>query len=977
MKRLKNRTGGNRRSSVCLCGWIAAVLFLAGIDGAAQVQIDARNYMLQKRKKMEKLEAPRFADNMFVSAGIGTEFLLGGPATGLSSGHRLGFTSRIYVGKWFTPVSGVRIGLNWGYLPTEWYEGRITRHVGLGGISADYLMNISGLAGGFDRARFFELIGLAGLSYQGSVRHSSWYNTGGIHIGFQGKFNLSPLFDVFIEPKVSWYSDGIDRRDSWRNYDPAASVMIGMNYKVVPVALHKTTDKFENLTFGDHTFFSAGIGVQFLNTGGNRSRLLSSLGPVATVSAGKWFTSVSGARISVMGGMSRWKKTRAGNVYLKTAGVQADYLLNLSSAFAGYDRNRGFELFGIAGINYNNVQRYREHTHSVGLGVGVQGNIRLTENTDLFVEPRLMVFNKEFAGGETFKGMDVYSTLNIGVTYNMATPAYRKNAEKFESGAFSDHLFVSLAGGINAVISNTKYGLSWGELIQPRFALGLGKWFTAASGLRLQVEAGRIGTRTPAFVKHHYKHVYAGVDYMLNISNLMGGYRTDRWFEMIGLAGVNLSVRSGREKRWLVGGEIGLQGLFNITPQFGIYVEPQLRIYDNDFAYGDAGFIKADALGAVMFGINYRLRGYGGEKERASFKENGDGEYFISFSGGTTTLLKRKTIRKNRGMQGRWGGEGAVAVGHWFTPLSGWRIGVSLGNVPLGKQFDIQYASVNADYLFNLNTFFAGYTSDPLFQASAFAGISLGGSYGKSELSFIPGLHAGLQGAFNVSSSLALFIEPRLSIYTDKFDHTKSVYRSDMTASIVLGLNYKLKRNREKDGSDRKGPAPVENMFISAAVGPGLYNRSVMADQAFGEKVGVSAEVAVGKWLTHVSALRLGLTSHTVSVSRVQPRDYTFMGLGLDYLCNFTSLIQGYKQDRRFDLIGVAGINVNWGVNGCKAKGIAGGVIGVQARFNVYKNLALYLEPRAGIYGDKIDKLTFPAKVDATADLFIGAMYKF
>lgn len=957
--------------------WFVFIFLFAFISGEAQEQINALDYMLQKRKKLEKLESPRFADNMFVSAGIGTEFLIGGPATGLAFDKRLGYNGRFYVGKWFTPVSGLRLGINWGYLPVERYSPDITRRVGLTGVSADYLMNISGLGSGFDRNRFFELIGIVGIGFQGSVRYGSWQNVVAGHVGFQGKFNLSPLFDVFIEPKISIYSDGMDRGSSWRSYDPTASLLIGLNYKVVPVSLHKQGDKFANPTFGDNTFFSAGVGAQLLFSGENYKNFGNSLGPTAVISAGKWFTSVSGLRLSLTGGISRWRSTYRGAVYVKTMGVQADYLLNLSTAFGGYDRNRGFEFFGVAGLNFNDVKRIHDHTRAFGVGLGVQGNIRLSENTDLFIEPRLNFFNSGFGSGVTFRDIDLLGTVNVGLTYNMATPAYRRSAEKFRSGSFADNMFIAVSAGPDAIISTTKYGLNWGEVVNPKVALHIGKWFTGASGVRLTIEGGTVGTRTPQFVKHRYKQAFAGADYLLNISNLMSGYRTDRWFELIGLAGISVSVRSGLEKRWLVGGEVGLQGLFNITSRFGLYLEPQFRVYENAFAYGNAGFMKADALGALMIGAHYRLRGYNGSKERDTFRENGHNEYFISFSGGTSTLMKRKTIRGNRGVSGRWGGEGAIAVGHWFTPLSGWRVGLSIGEAPLGKHQDIQYAAANFDYLFNLNTFFAGYQPHPLFQASALAGISVGGSYGKSEFSFVPGLHVGLQGAFNVSSSLALFIEPRLSVFTDKFDHTESVYNSDMTASVVLGLNYKLKHNKKKGAGDSKGAPFNENLFVSAAVGPGLYNRSVAGDLPLGEKIGVSAEIAVGKWFSHVSALRIGLTSHTVSVSRLTPRDYTFMGLEAAYLCNVSSWIQGYQEDRIFDLVGVAGVNVNWGVNAYKAKGIFGGTLGVQARFNVNRRLSLYLEPRAGIYGDKIDKKTFPAKVDATADLLIGAMYKF
>ena len=75
---------------------------------------------------------------------------------------------------------------------------------------------------------------------------------------------------------------------------------------------------------------------------------------------------------------------------LKTVGLRADYLLNFNTAFGGYNRNRLFEVVGVAGVEGVYAKKSMDKAAIVpGVGIGLQGNLRLTKDLDFYVEPRM------------------------------------------------------------------------------------------------------------------------------------------------------------------------------------------------------------------------------------------------------------------------------------------------------------------------------------------------------------------------------------------------------------------------------------------------------------------------------------------------------------------------------------------------------------------------------------------------------------
>ena len=176
--------------------YVAVAIFLMLAVTLRAQDYGALQYMLQKRPANEKFESNRFNEHLFFSAGIGPYSLL----TSGDSQDGMGMTAHLFMGKWITPVHGLRIGVNLGYLSSGIYDSKIK----MGGGSLDYLLNMSSLAYGYNANRCFELVGIAGIeagyskvgdNSDRSEKYPDLKGGGqlyyGAHLGLQGNVRLS------------------------------------------------------------------------------------------------------------------------------------------------------------------------------------------------------------------------------------------------------------------------------------------------------------------------------------------------------------------------------------------------------------------------------------------------------------------------------------------------------------------------------------------------------------------------------------------------------------------------------------------------------------------------------------------------------------------------------------------------------------------------------------------------------------------
>lgn len=109
---------------------------------------------------------------------------------------------------------------------------------------------------------------------------------------------------------------------------------------------------------------------------------------------------------------------------------------------------------------------------------------------------------------------------------------------------FQKHFFLNLQGGAQYTLGEAKFK----DLISPNAQLGLGYQFSPVFGMRLQGNAwqskgGWNGYGDPAITKDYkWKYVAPGLDFMFNLSNLIGGYNPFRVLSVTAFVGGGANI---------------------------------------------------------------------------------------------------------------------------------------------------------------------------------------------------------------------------------------------------------------------------------------------------------------------------------------------------------------------------------------------------------------------------------------------------
>lgn len=933
-------------------------------------QMNALDYRLQKRPKSEKFDNPKFMDNTFLSVATGPQFNF----LAEKEGFEVGPTIRYYFGKWFTPVIGARFGLDMSFLYDRSWET-----FGLFGFNLDYMANITAFARGYNPDRLFELYGIAGVTYKRSFQYGNGKHVYGGVAGFQGSFTISPLVDLYIEPKVSLVNDSYNdsRKEQRRKFDLIPEVTIGATYKMVPDAKRKTTE-FTNTSFKDNLFFTTAFGVQRVT-----SRLMdlkdnNYAGFSGMLGFGGWFNGVHGIRLSALAGFAPYISSESGvssSTKLINGVGRADYLVNYSNLFGGYNESRIFKLIGTFGLELAGT-RYEDTSWNLagGIGLGLQGAFRVSPTVDLFMEPRMSFYNKTYTHGINNR-FDSVASMLFGVTYHSSDNEYRKDNDVFAHKSKTDHMFVTASAGMGATYSRYDQNLSGGESLAYRFNIGFGKWFTKNSGLQISGGALLFGTRNPntdANEPYRARTLTLGADYLLNMTNVVAGYREDRLFEVIAGAGASAIYHHSTFYPAL---QTFLRGNFNLKNNWSVYVEPHAlwsptrRVFTNTISTRKAMVMTANV------GTSYTMRGY----DAASYQEFSATEgkrLFFSLGAGISGNLDNRLFSDTKF---RVGPIGLLSVGSWASPVLGWRVNVMAEKLNGTTNYeDISHAGLEADVLFNFMNAALGYKPYRLFDLNLTAGVHAGFAVVNHSMRFIPGVKGSLQGVFNITPKVGVYVEPQLAVYLNKFDGAN---KQKTNVALSAGLIYTM--NKAERGNSIASSDMENKNIISLYGGLGLYGNTLMSkyEGKFSDKMTYSGGLAYGRWITPVHGLRLNAEYNHIQ----KPYQYIGKKMGVaaarvDYMLNLTNLITGYEPQSRFGAVIFAGAGVAMPVVGEDVKEIKPtytAAFGLKANVRITDNIDFYLEPRGVFYGDKIDNYKSNAGFDATAMLLAGFDFKF
>lgn len=516
------------------------------------------------------------------------------------------------------------------------------------GIDADHLLNLSSFVGGYDPARFFETSLLTGIGLHSTSLTDERKVAADAHVGFQFKFHPGSFVDFYVEPRFGIATMGLTHSKeagNWHNYDLLYGVQVGMNYRFKAWNPTKLKRRLADSRWTDDTFVSLGMGGQWqMSDLTSEMGSLKSLGPAVQLSAGKWMSPYIGLRASLFGAADTWHQqvippveaaedqpAVEGDAFYEATtymGARLEAMLNVMELFAKDSRTRPFGLNLLAGGEVGCLKKLN-HDRPSGAGfTGVTGALqlkyRLFPEVSLFVEPRLSANYYTMRGNETYEGRPIKShftdklmSVSLGVEVNRASEEDRL-ARSLRRDEWKRSFFVSAGGGLSAPVQLKRYELK--RAFSYAASAAVGAYLTPLSGVRLgadftpfEVDLKGAGLK--------YNMASGSLDYLLNLTTLMGGFDPDRRCQVHLLAGVVGSMRlkpatdkpasadtpdtpepdtpdapgtrtatiNGVEvpdnlvkSRFFMGGELGLHITHRVMPRLSVYVEPKVRLYGNE-----------------------------------------------------------------------------------------------------------------------------------------------------------------------------------------------------------------------------------------------------------------------------------------------------------------------------------------------------------------------------------------------------------
>ncbi|MDE7438308.1 MAG: hypothetical protein K2M93_07465 [Muribaculaceae bacterium] len=509
--------------------------------------------------------------------------------------------------------------------------------------------------------------------------------------------------------------------------------------------------------FGKHIYFGFNAGGSYIN-----NNLFGSWRPAYTFGAhvGGWFTPVHGLRLTGNYGRASF---HGGNGTFGT--VRADYMMNLSSLLYGYDPNRKFELLTGTGLMYQHTVLNGSHGNDLGLAASLQMRFNLNKSFYLFVEPEMAVL-----GGTGFRAesplthMHTELALNVGLGYRILTGRQRKAGSTRFVQSPDDNMFYGLSAGL-FTFNNPDASMS------PTASLFIGKMFSSTSGLQL---TGRYGHIHNAEYSSHKNFGVASLDYVLNLNNAFAGYRPNTLFQVALNVGPAMAMDQNTHS-FYGGFHAGLTGTFRLSPNWGIFVSPNIYAFSNRVTE-KIGVGKRPMV-AIDLGVRYTVGDFTRRFKNHSFDPSESvPRWFVNVGGGA-------------GMRFRFGThtvyDAFVGVGRRFSPISSWRVNFEYGGM---NDYDYTRFTGGIDYLTSITTAMYGYKEDRLFDLQAVAGIFGGATKLDSDMKGTFGIKAGFQANFRINRNFGVYLEPQMLAvygpYTNEYMH----WAPD--ARVNVGLKY-------------------------------------------------------------------------------------------------------------------------------------------------------------------------------------------
>lgn len=222
--------------------FMAATPILAHNDG-----MECFSETVEYNNNESNVETNSFWNNCFVSVGAGPQVYFGDHDRQRKFGERISPALDIAVGKWFTPVIGVRLMYSGLFAKGATQNGAYQSGGPISGkpwhgywlseqkfkyfdFHADAMFNLTNLIWGENDDCIYDLSPYAGVGVARVTDKPKNVNVIG-HLGLMNSFRINKDIDINLDLRSAFINDGFDGESGGRSSDFMLTLSLGLTYK--------------------------------------------------------------------------------------------------------------------------------------------------------------------------------------------------------------------------------------------------------------------------------------------------------------------------------------------------------------------------------------------------------------------------------------------------------------------------------------------------------------------------------------------------------------------------------------------------------------------------------------------------------------------------------------------------------------------------------------------------------------------------
>ena len=210
---------------------------------------------------------------------------------------------------------------------------------------------------------------------------------------------------------------------------------------------------------------------------------------------------------------------------------------------------------------------------------------------------------------------------------------YSDDKYKVETNRFWDNWFISAGAGGQVYFGDHDKQASFGDRIAPALDISVGKWFTPGIGVRVMYSGLKIKGATQTGVhstgdevpgkggtgywleKQKFGYYNFHVDAMFNLTNLIGGYKEKRVYNISAYGGVGVMHTSDTPKETGISAHFGLLNSFRLCSALDLNLDLRGTFVDDGFD-GETGGRFGEGMFTATIGLTYKFKQRGWDRSK-------------------------------------------------------------------------------------------------------------------------------------------------------------------------------------------------------------------------------------------------------------------------------------------------------------------------------------------------------------------------